>query len=594
MSTRRYIGIGLSVALLAMVGYYFSDIITWICLGWIVSMLGLPLMNLLGKIRIGQRQLPASLRAFMVLSVFLGTLVLLVSMIVPVVMQQGRNLAGVNYAAIMEGLDEPLSRTNDWLIQRGIIDGPLSKYNAPSTNNKAAKPAKEQKEQKEQKDPKEQKNSTAQKESKDSTAQKDSKDSTQKVSPAPKIDSISVKPNANPNPKNYTNPSQRVADLLESIKSSKANLNTNPNPTPNSNPNNYTNPKPNLTYIAADTINIIVQATDSSQNGKNNTILTKASIPLDSLLQYDKVSGEHSARNVQFNIKVAMQGLPTWNELHPAIIPHDVTAIEKPDDSPLEKTKKRLFSFINPSALIGSAASYIINFFGNFLILVTSVSFIAFFFLQDEKLFGRSIKGILPDTYAVRTDSALSEIRRLLTRYFGGILLQIFMIAIFVSTCLWFLGIENGILIGFFAAFANIIPYIGPFIGGIFALLVTISSSLHLDFYTEMLPLLGKVALIFVVMQGLDNFLLQPIIFSNSVLAHPLEIFIVVITGAKLGGIFGMIVALPIYTVFRVIAATFLNEFKIVQQLTQHLKHPDEDEEARPKATSELPPKDLQ
>jgi predicted PurR-regulated permease PerM len=510
MSTRRYIGIGLSVAILTIIGYYFSDVITWLSLGWIISMLGSPLMNLLGKIRLGQRQLPASVRAFMVLSLFLGILGFLISIIVPVVVQQGRNLAGVNYAAIMEGLDEPLSRTSDWLIQRGMMEGQLSKY---STGEAKAKPT-----------------------PKPSKPTKNSKDSSRIVEPTLSVD---------------TN---------------------------------------NLTYIPADTVNIVVQASDSTKNTSNSTIYTNANISLDSLLYYDSLSGQYAARNVQFNIKVAMQGLPTWNELHPTIVPQDTTAIEKPDDTPLEKVKKRIFSFINPSAVIGSTAGYIINFFGNFLILLTSVSFIAFFFLKDEQLFGRGIKAAIPDAYAERTDSALSEIRRLLTRYFGGIVLQVFVIAMFVSTCLWFLGIKNGILIGFFAAFLNIIPYIGPIIGGLFALLVTVSSNLDLDFYTEMMPLLGKVALVFIIMQALDNFVLQPIIFSNSVLAHPLEIFIVVIAGAKLGGITGMIVALPIYTVFRVIAATFLNEFKLVQQLTQHLKEPD----MKPTVERELPPEDLQ
>lgn len=102
---------------------------------------------------------------------------------------------------------------------------------------------------------------------------------------------------------------------------------------------------------------------------------------------------------------------------------------------------------------------------------------------------------------------------------------------------------------------------------------ITISSNLDLglDFYTEMLPLILKVIGAFAAMQMLDNFVLQPFIFSNSVLAHPLEIFIVILVGAKLSGILGMILAIPVYTVIRVIARAFLSEFKIVQKLTGHL-----------------------
>jgi len=71
------------------------------------------------------------------------------------------------------------------------------------------------------------------------------------------------------------------------------------------------------------------------------------------------------------------------------------------------------------------------------------------------------------------------------------------------------------------------------------------------------------------VMQLLDNFILQPNIFSKSVKAHPLEIFIVVLMGAKIGGIIGMVVAIPIYTVLRVLAKVFLSEFKVVQSITK-------------------------
>jgi predicted PurR-regulated permease PerM len=73
-------------------------------------------------------------------------------------------------------------------------------------------------------------------------------------------------------------------------------------------------------------------------------------------------------------------------------------------------------------------------------------------------------------------------------------------------------------------------------------------------------------------MQLLDNLLLIPFIFSNSVLAHPLEIFLVILMGSQLYGIIGMVLAIPTYTVIRVIAKEFLNKFKLVQKLTGKMK----------------------
>jgi predicted PurR-regulated permease PerM len=75
----------------------------------------------------------------------------------------------------------------------------------------------------------------------------------------------------------------------------------------------------------------------------------------------------------------------------------------------------------------------------------------------------------------------------------------------------------------------------------------------------------------FMVTQFIDNNFTGPMIFSKSVQAHPLEIFIVTLVAAKLGGIVGMIIGIPAYTVLRVIGRTFFSEFKLVQKLTGHL-----------------------
>ena len=115
------------------------------------------------------------------------------------------------------------------------------------------------------------------------------------------------------------------------------------------------------------------------------------------------------------------------------------------------------------------------------------------------------------------------------------------------------------------------IPYVGPSIGAIVGMIITVSSNLDVDFYTTLMPMLLKVMIVFACMQAIDNFILQPVIYSNSVKAHPLEIFLVILIAAKLGGIIGMILAIPSYTVMRVIAKEFLNQFKIVQKMTESL-----------------------
>jgi predicted PurR-regulated permease PerM len=227
----------------------------------------------------------------------------------------------------------------------------------------------------------------------------------------------------------------------------------------------------------------------------------------------------------------------------------------------------RLEEWFNPG-FIGDMFSSVVSMAGNLFIGLFSVVFITFFFLKEQGLFVDFIALLVPDKHEQQVRNAIQTISRLLTRYFGGILLQMTIITLVVWIGLTLLGVKNALLIGFFAALINVIPYLGPVIGAAFGVFVTISSNLDLDFYSQMLPLILKVVVVFGCMQLLDNFVLQPFIFSNSVLAHPLEIFLVIMIGAQLGGIVGMILAIPSYTVLRVVARAFLSEFRIVQQIT--------------------------
>jgi len=232
---------------------------------------------------------------------------------------------------------------------------------------------------------------------------------------------------------------------------------------------------------------------------------------------------------------------------------------------PSDQVREALTGWFDPS-IIGNLFSSALGFAGNFMISFFSISFITFFFLKEQGLFLNFLLILVPNKQEEKVRKIMRNVSTMLTRYFGGITIQVSIITLVVSLALSLLGVKNALLIGFFAALINVIPYLGPLIGAAFAAFITISSNLDLDFYTEMLPLLIKVAAVFASMQLLDNFLLQPYIFSNSISAHPLEIFLVIMIGAKIAGVVGMILAIPGYTVIRVVASVFFSEFKIGQE----------------------------
>lgn len=232
--------------------------------------------------------------------------------------------------------------------------------------------------------------------------------------------------------------------------------------------------------------------------------------------------------------------------------------------------RNRLSEILNISDVTG-IFSALAGALGNIFIAFFSICFITFFFLKEEGLFFNIILTASPSKYTPQVQKILTNTKKLLTRYFLGVVGQITLISVLVSVGLSIFGVKNAVIIGLFAGIINVIPYIGPIIGAIVGIILTITSNLDLDFSTQMVPLLIKVASVFLGVQLMDNFVFQPFIFSNSVNAHPLEIFILILIAGTVAGIAGMIVAIPLYTFLRIIAKEFLSQFKIVQSLTKNL-----------------------
>ena len=132
-------------------------------------------------------------------------------------------------------------------------------------------------------------------------------------------------------------------------------------------------------------------------------------------------------------------------------------------------------------------------------------------------------------------------------------------------------GIPNALIIAFLCAVLNIIPYVGPLIASLLAAFLTMLSNLGSDFQSEILPTTIYVLIGFWIVQIIDNNVAQPIIFSKSVSSHPLEIFLVILIAGFIFGILGMIIAVPLYTIFKVIGKEFFPENQIVKLLTKDI-----------------------
>jgi predicted PurR-regulated permease PerM len=221
---------------------------------------------------------------------------------------------------------------------------------------------------------------------------------------------------------------------------------------------------------------------------------------------------------------------------------------------------------------LGSFIGKFISAAGNIFLGLFSILFISFFFLKDEGMFEQGILLLVPEKYDEGTKRVIADSKYLLKRYFTGILLELMLVITLMTTGLGILGIKNALLIGFFAGIMNIIPYLGPILGAIIGISLAATSTLATGSLADLLPVVLKVIGVVVVVQFIDNNILVPTIYSRSVKSHPLEIFLIIIMGGGLAGFPGMLLAVPVYTVLRVIAREFFQEFRVVQKITETME----------------------
>lgn len=222
----------------------------------------------------------------------------------------------------------------------------------------------------------------------------------------------------------------------------------------------------------------------------------------------------------------------------------------------------------NISGILGSVASAVVG----VAVGLFSVIFISFFFIKDDTLFRRIVGAMVPDAIEERVKNTIHDIERLLSRYFVGLIVEILGVVLLNCLGLWLIarvGFSYALGIAFIAGLLNVIPYVGPLIGEVLGVVLCIilkygaGIGLGVNIWVFALIVLA----IMLVTQLVDVFIYQPLIYSTSIKANPLEIFVVLLIAGHVGGVVGMLIAIPAYTVVRVIASRFFYDFKPVKRL---------------------------
>lgn len=207
-----------------------------------------------------------------------------------------------------------------------------------------------------------------------------------------------------------------------------------------------------------------------------------------------------------------------------------------------------LFESVNN---ISNIVSSIVSVLAIFVI----VPFITFFMLKDNTRILNGIINIVPNKYFEFSYYVITQIGVQLGRFIRGWIFDAFMVGFLAALGLTILGIQNSIIIGFIAGVGHLIPYFGPVIGGLPAIIISLIQ--FGDF--SMLP---EIVIMFTIIYTVDNGYIQPNIFSKSTDMHPLMIILLILMGSQLMGILGMLIAIPAATVIKTAAKEFYFGYK--------------------------------
>jgi predicted PurR-regulated permease PerM len=180
---------------------------------------------------------------------------------------------------------------------------------------------------------------------------------------------------------------------------------------------------------------------------------------------------------------------------------------------------------------------------GHLLLFAVLVPFFTFFLLRDTGRLVRLLLNRVPPAHIETSVAVWCEIERIIGRYLRGVALDGLVIAVLASLGLWAIGVPYPLLLGGFAGLANTVPIVGPLLGAGASVLVAITDPEG--------GRVGAILALFLVMKLVDDAVIQPLTIGRSLHLHPVLLLASVVAGGQALGILGMVIAVPVATVFQ-------------------------------------------
>jgi predicted PurR-regulated permease PerM len=180
----------------------------------------------------------------------------------------------------------------------------------------------------------------------------------------------------------------------------------------------------------------------------------------------------------------------------------------------------------------------------NMIVLIAVIPVMTFYFLKDYKTIGRWLLSLMPKTWHEEATRLTRELNHSLGGYIRGQLFISLFIGVLATVGFYLVGLPYPLVLGVIAGITNIIPYFGPLLGAVPAVIVAITISIKTLVFS---------LLVVIIIQLVEGNLLSPYIMGKSIHIHPLLIILALLAGGELAGVPGLILAVPVLTFIKVI-----------------------------------------
>ncbi len=227
----------------------------------------------------------------------------------------------------------------------------------------------------------------------------------------------------------------------------------------------------------------------------------------------------------------------------------------------LQSIEDTMYQIININ-IIAQWSSILLNNFSKIFINLLIIFFITFHLLKDETLINQLMSSFISNERKQDIEEMNLHVKTILGKYFRGLIIDVILVIFINSTILSILNVKNSILIGILSGIMNILPYVGPLITLLIGLFLGVSGDIINAHYELIDSTVLKILITLVSVNIIDGTIILPFIFSNVLKAHPLEIFLVIISAGMLGGILWMMLAIPLYVILKVVTKEIMNRWK--------------------------------